>query len=96
MEVTKFCQKKQFDKQYKTEGIDIMKTLLDGDIVFLFRNTSTNNPTKKHIINAETSKSFCGWKDDYYSEVHVNATCLTYEYECCQKCLKYYHKKISN
>ena len=71
---------------------NIFRDKVIGDIIFLFRDVSTNNPTKKHIINAKTGKAYCGWVDDYFTQVLLN-DCdddpySIYEYECCQKCLK--------
>lgn len=73
---------------------------ITGDCVFYFRNMSTKNPTKVHIMNEKTGLTFCGWKGDSCTEILPNGEsyfqAATYSSECCQKCLKAYEKTIKN
>lgn len=70
------------------------KEIIEGNVEFIFRNNSTGNPTLKHIINPDTDISYCGFKDDFYAQIHDNEFTTTYKYEVCKKCLKAHENKI--
>lgn len=65
------------------------------DCILFFRNNSTGNPTKIHIINEETDKSFCGF-DDFLAQIYLSENESFLEIEICKKCLKQYKNKRKN
>ena len=69
---------------------------VQGDITFLYRDNSTGNPTLKHIL-CKTGKTYCGFDDTYYAEVHALPAGERVDVgEICKKCLKGRNKdKIS-
>jgi hypothetical protein len=58
----------------------------------LFRNNSTGNPTKIHIINEDGDGSFCGF-DDFCAQVYYSDNEEWLEIEFCKKCLKSHRKQ---
>ena len=61
------------------------------DALLYARNNSTGNPTKYHIFNEKTQKSFCGF-DDYCAELKTSEELLYFKIDFCKKCLKSYTK----
>jgi hypothetical protein len=69
-----------------------MAKIIEGSIEFFFRNNSTGLGTSKHIINPDTDKPYCGWKDiSGFAQFQENDN-QTFLFECCKKCVKFYHK----
>lgn len=65
----------------------------DKEVILYGRNNSTNKPTKIHIINETTGKSFCGF-DDFLAETKiVDSEELIFKPDLCKKCLSNYKKK---
>jgi hypothetical protein len=65
----------------------------DKEVILYGRNNATGNPTKNHIINEKTGKSFCGF-DDYLAEIRLtDSEELIFKPDLCKKCLTNYNKK---
>ena len=63
------------------------------EVILYCRNNATGNPTKIHIINETTGKSFCGF-DDFLAETKiVDSEELIFKPDLCKKCLTNYNKK---
>ncbi|MEI6731104.1 MAG: hypothetical protein WCK90_00335, partial [archaeon] len=71
---------------------NLEKIKFEDDICFIFRNNGTGNPTLKHILKYN-QKAYCGFSDEYYSDVIVNdKNNDVYSIDVCKKCLSFYNK----
>lgn len=52
-----------------------------------FRNNSTGNPTKIHIIKPNTEKTFCGF-EHHFAEFYDLEEFSALRVDCCKHCLK--------
>ena len=53
-----------------------------------FRCNSTGNPTKVHLINPKTEKTFCGYGNDPFAQEYPADQFCVHRLDVCKHCLK--------